>query len=121
MSLIDQLAEKAITQAIQKGQLDALPGHGKPLKLDDDSQVPESLRIAYRILKNAGYLPPELEDRQLALQFCDLLQAATSQPQSAQQTLEVEQTYQKLKTLELRMRIQGIDTRFIHHYLNQLK
>jgi hypothetical protein len=38
-----------------------LPGKGKPLRLDDESRVPEDLRVAYRVLKNAGVLPPEAE------------------------------------------------------------
>lgn len=36
-------------------------GAGKPLVLDDDRLVPEALRVAYRVLKNAGYVPPEVE------------------------------------------------------------
>ncbi|WP_407927891.1 DnaJ family domain-containing protein [Izhakiella capsodis] len=31
-----------------------------PLKLNDDSLVPEALRLVYCMLKNAGFLPPEL-------------------------------------------------------------
>jgi hypothetical protein len=31
------------------------------LDLDDDPLVPEDLRVAYRILKNAGFVPPEVE------------------------------------------------------------
>ncbi|MFL6567281.1 MAG: DnaJ family domain-containing protein, partial [Burkholderiales bacterium] len=27
----------------------------------DDALVPEDLRVAYRILKNAGYVPPEVQ------------------------------------------------------------
>ncbi|MBI9076182.1 MAG: DUF1992 domain-containing protein [Desulfatibacillum sp.] len=40
---------------------DNLPGAGSPLDLDKDFQIPEDLRMVYRILKNAGCLPPELE------------------------------------------------------------
>ncbi len=43
-----------------RGDLDDLPGAGKPLELDDDALVPEDLRLAYRILKNAGYVPAEV-------------------------------------------------------------
>lgn len=53
--------EQIIQEAIQEGHFDNLPGFGKPLKLDDLSAVPEELRPAYRILKNSGFLPPELE------------------------------------------------------------
>ncbi|MBD3670097.1 MAG: DUF1992 domain-containing protein [Gammaproteobacteria bacterium] len=63
MYLIDRLVEKKLAEATERGEFDALPGHGKPLELDDDSMVPESLRAGYRLLKNAGYLPAELQLR----------------------------------------------------------
>jgi hypothetical protein len=59
--MFDAIAEKKIAEAIARGELDDLPGAGKPLELDDDAHVPEDLRVAYRILKNAGFVPPELE------------------------------------------------------------
>jgi len=55
------LAERRIEEAIARGELDDLPGAGRPLELDDDQLIPEDLRVAYRILKNAGYVPPEVE------------------------------------------------------------
>ena len=58
--MFDFLAEKAIQEAIARGELDALPGAGRPLDLDDDKLVPEDLRVAYRILRNAGFVPAEL-------------------------------------------------------------
>lgn len=63
MFLIDELAEQRIQQAVDNGELDNLAGHGRPLDLDDDSLVPEELRMAHRILKNAGYAPPAVIDR----------------------------------------------------------
>ncbi|WP_107853229.1 DnaJ family domain-containing protein [Oceanimonas marisflavi] len=73
MWLIDQLAEQAISQAHKEGQFENLPGAGKPQQLEDDSLVPEHLRAGYRLLKNAGYLPPELEARKEYLRLQDLL------------------------------------------------
>jgi hypothetical protein len=61
MWLIDEIAEQQILQAMERGELENLPGAGKPIALDDDRLVPEELRAGYRLLKNAGYLPPELE------------------------------------------------------------
>jgi len=61
MLLLDQMAERRIEEALERGTLDNLPGAGAPLDLDDDALVPGPLRPAYRLLKNAGYLPPELE------------------------------------------------------------
>jgi len=61
MTIIDQIAETRIEQAIARGELDNLAGQGKPLQLDDDSMIPVEFRMAYRILKNAGMVPPEVE------------------------------------------------------------
>lgn len=63
MLLLDQLAEARIAEAVERGELDDLPGAGKPLQLDDDDFVPPELRMAYRMLKNAGFVPPEVELR----------------------------------------------------------
>jgi hypothetical protein len=58
--MFDLIAERKIAEAIANGELDNLPGEGRPLDLDDDALVPEDLRLAYRILKNAGFVPPEV-------------------------------------------------------------
>lgn len=59
--MLDQLVEERIQAAIARGDFDQLPGAGKPLELDDDRLVPEPLRMGIRILKNAGFVPPEVE------------------------------------------------------------
>ena len=43
--------------------MDDLQGQGEPLVFDDDSAVPPELRSGYRILKNSGFLPKELQVR----------------------------------------------------------
>lgn len=60
MLAFDFLAEQKIAEAVSRGEFDDLPGAGRPLELDDDALVPEELRLAYRILKNAGFVPPEV-------------------------------------------------------------
>jgi Domain of unknown function (DUF1992) len=59
--VLEFLAEQKIAEAMERGEFENLPGEGQPLELDDDSLVPEDLRLAYRILKNAGFIPPEIE------------------------------------------------------------
>lgn len=73
MLFIERLAEQRIQEAIQDGQLDNLALAGQPLELHDDSAVPRELRAGYRLLKNAGYLPPELETRREIKELNDLL------------------------------------------------
>jgi hypothetical protein len=77
MSLLDLLAEQRIEAAIAAGEFDSLPGAGKPLALDDDALVPEELRVGYRILRNAGFLPPELLTRREIASVEELLRHAT--------------------------------------------
>ena len=57
----DKIVEERIRMAQKKGQFKNLPGAGKPLLLEDDSHIAEELRLAYKILKNADCLPPEVE------------------------------------------------------------
>lgn len=74
MWLIDRLAEAKILEAKENGELDNLPGEGQPIILGDDSMVPEELRAGYRILHNAGFIPPELKIRSEITQVEALLQ-----------------------------------------------
>ncbi len=59
----EAIAEQRIREALARGEFDNLPGAGKPLDLEDHSLIPEDQRLAYRILKNAGYVPEEVENR----------------------------------------------------------
>ncbi|MGD8877468.1 MAG: DUF1992 domain-containing protein, partial [Syntrophobacterales bacterium] len=61
LAALERVAEKRINEAIQRGEFDNLPGSGEPLNLEDDRQIPDDLRLAYKVLKNADCLPPELE------------------------------------------------------------
>jgi hypothetical protein len=60
MLFLDLLAEQKLAEAERDGLLRDLPGAGRPLDLDGDPLIPEDLRMAYRILKNAGFVPPEV-------------------------------------------------------------
>ena len=61
MSSFWRIAEEKILEAQRRGDFDDLPGKGQPLGLEDLSWVPEDLRLAYHVLKNAHVLPPEVE------------------------------------------------------------
>ena len=81
MLLIDQLAERKIAEASVRGEFDNLPGEGRPLVLDDDSLVPEELRLAWRVLKNSGFLPGEISLRREIASLDEMLAAAVSTEQ----------------------------------------
>lgn len=108
MCLLDQWAERHIIDAQQKGEFDNLAGSGERLTLDDDSHVPQDLRAGYRLLKNAGYLPPELEMRKEAVELVDLLSSVEHDPHQRHEL------NRRLALLELKLRQAGVSTDFLH-------
>lgn len=112
MSILDEWAERHIEKALQKGELSSLKGEGKPLILDDNSHVPESLRASYHLLKNAGFLPPEMQDRKEALSLAEILNGTGTEHESLQK---------RLALLELKLQQAGLNTQFLHaDYATQL-
>ncbi len=69
----EKIVEERIRVAQQRGVFDNLEGRGKPLVFCDDRHVPEDLRLAYKILKNADCLPPEIELKKEIRKTEDLL------------------------------------------------
>jgi hypothetical protein len=82
----EKIIEERILQAQRRGDFENLPGSGKPLEIEDDRHIPEDLRLAYKILKNAGCLPPEIELKKEIHQTRELL-------------ADMEDTAQKYRTL----------------------
>lgn len=107
MWLLDQWAERHIIDAQRKGEFDNLPGYGEPLTLDDDSCVPEDLRSGYRLLKNAGCLPPELEQRKEALALSDLLKSIHKEDDRYQELSR------RLALMEMKLWQAGLSTDFL--------
>ena len=73
MSPFALIAERRILEAQQQGLFDDLALKGQPIAREDLSSIPEELRMAYKILKNAGYLPPELELQREIVSLRELL------------------------------------------------
>ncbi|MFQ5595596.1 MAG: DUF1992 domain-containing protein [Anaerolineae bacterium] len=57
----ESAVDKAIREAQERGEFDNLRGKGRPLCWDDE-HVPPEMRMAARILKNAGFAPSWIED-----------------------------------------------------------
>ena len=73
LRIIDEVAEKAIRDAQRRGEFDNLPGMGRRLVFEDDSMVPEDLRMAYKVLRNSGHLPREMQEKKDIERTLDLL------------------------------------------------
>jgi len=77
----EKIAEQRILEAIGRGEFDDLPGEGRPLDLDDDTLVPAEMRLAFRILRNAGYVPEEVTLRR---QISDLQSVIVDPPDASE-------------------------------------
>jgi hypothetical protein len=58
---LESVVEEIIRDAMARGEFDHLPGAGKPLDLDAYFALPEDQRLAFTALKNAGYVPEEVD------------------------------------------------------------
>ncbi|ADH85684.1 DUF1992 domain-containing protein [Desulfurivibrio alkaliphilus] len=96
LTAIEIIAERRISEAIAAGGLDGGSLKGKPLVYEDDSHVPAELRMAYKVLKNAGYLPPELETRREINRLEELIAATEDEHLRLRQM-------KKLKVLNLKL------------------
>jgi hypothetical protein len=75
ISGFEKIVEERIRRAQERGEFDALSGAGQPLALEPDGHIAEDLRLAYKILKNAECLPPEVELKKEIEKTEDLLAA----------------------------------------------
>ena len=99
MEFYKKIVERKIKEAEERGEFDNLPGQGKPLDLDDDSRVPDDLRLAYKILKNADCLPPELELKKEIRQMEDMLENIPDEKERYQQIKRINHKITKLNMM----------------------
>ena len=57
----ERIAEEKIKEAMARGEFSELPGKGKPLNLEEYFSAPEDMRLGLSILKNAGFVPDEVQ------------------------------------------------------------
>ena len=58
----DEEIARHLREAMASGELAGTEGFGKPLPEDAGWEAtPEALRMPFKILKNAGFVPPEVE------------------------------------------------------------
>lgn len=79
MDAFSQIAEEKIKQAINDGDFEHLKGKGKPLAKDPLTHVPDELRMSYRVMKNSGYLPEEVQINKELASLRDLLKLCESE------------------------------------------
>ena len=62
LKLLEDHIGRSLAESERTGELRSAPSYGKPLHLGDGyDETPAELRMGYKILKDAGVVPPEVE------------------------------------------------------------
>jgi len=89
MDAFYRIAERRIIEAIQNGEFDNLENMGKPIQFEDETWIPEDLRMAYKFLKNAGCIPPELDMRNEMVHLFSLMNTIDDDKERLQKIREL--------------------------------
>jgi hypothetical protein len=98
-----RLTDEKIRKAYEDGEFENLPGYGKRLELEDLSNVPPEMRMAYKMMKNAGMM--EEQQVRTEIEYLeDLIEGAHSDVEEArlnqrltEKQLRLQQLIQKKK------------------------
>lgn len=82
MPTLDEQIAQSLNESLRNGELQTARTWGKPLDLNDGvDQTPPELRMAFKALKDAGFVPPEVE---LMKQIAALRRCIAEEPESPQ-------------------------------------
>jgi hypothetical protein len=91
----DELIAQHLEEALRSGELQSAPSFGKPLAKDEGwDETPVEFQLPFKILKNAGVVPPEIELFHKRAALRHELEACASEPERTalrQRLSEVEQ------------------------------
>ncbi len=78
MSTLDEHIANSLRESQRNGELQSAPSWGKPLPPDAGyEQTPEEFRLGYKMLKEAGYVPPEVETMRRIAALREVIQRET--------------------------------------------
>lgn len=98
MDSLARIAEQKITEAMKTKDFTSEKWKNKPLPLDDDSHVPADLKMAYKILKNSGYLPPEIEEKKEIQKIEELIASTEDEHERLRQMKKLNVLLMKIDT-----------------------
>lgn len=97
MRSIDEEIAFRLREAAESGELSKARGYGKPEQDDDGwNETPPSLRMPFKILKDAGVVPPEIELFHQRAAVNAQLRAATDATERARLGRELSDLEQKI-------------------------
>lgn len=108
MQTQDEEIARHLKEALASGELAGTEGFGKPFTEDAGwNATPESLRMPFKILKNAGFVPPEIELFHERAALSASLEACKSEPERVELRQRLSELGQKIALRLEALRING--------------
>ena len=108
MPTIDEQIAQGLLDAQRSGELQSAPSWGKPLDLDDGyAQTPEELRMAFKALKDAGFVPPEVETMRQIAALRQVIDEAPEAPEAEAMRRRISELQQHLALRLEKLRVSG--------------
>ena len=101
LKLLEDHIGRSLAESESSGELRAAPSYGKPLNFGDGyDETPAELRMPFKMLKDSGFVPPEVE---LMREIEALRKALAGAPDDATATAGRQALADKRQQLALRM------------------
>ena len=108
MATLDDEIARHLAEAAASGELKAAPSYGRPMPaMEGWDETPESLRMPFKILKDAGFAPPELALFRERAQLRAALHAAGDDGERQRMSQRLSELEQKLALRLEALRING--------------
>ena len=108
MATLDDHIAQSLRESQRSGELQSAPSWGKPLDLNDGfEQTPDELRMAFKALKDAGFVPPEVETMKQIAALREVLAAEPDADKAEAMRRRVSELQQHLALRLERLRASG--------------
>jgi DNA-binding transcriptional regulator YhcF (GntR family) len=108
MPTIDEQIAQSLHDSLRSGELQSAASWGKPLDLADGyAQTPEELRMAFKALKDAGFVPPEVETMKRIAALRQVIAAAPDAPEAEAMRKRLSELQQHLALRLEKLRVSG--------------
>jgi len=104
LQLLDDHIGQSLRESERNGELKAAPSYGKPLNFGDGyDETPDGLKMPFKMLKDAGYLPPEVEAMREIAELQALLAGAPDDENTESTKAQRQRLAEKRQQLALRL------------------
>ena len=108
MPTLDEQIAQHLDESVRNGELQAAKNYGRPLDFGDGyDETPPALRLAFKMLKDSGFVPPEVETMRSIAQLREQVAAIGDAAQAQALRRRLGELQQQLALRLEKLRITG--------------